>query len=720
MAEPTVDEMYADLEAADAMGDAELAGRIADSIRAAEYTASRRAEVAPRQAHQRSLPAKLGTGLSDAPMRAWEALKQLGAAIGEGTGMAPEGTVADQTVDMNTRRLLKTGGDPATEEAADIGETALLAALPAGNALRSGKAATSVVKAFGKTAGMGAVEGALMLPASETAQDPGDVFAERATAAALSAGIIAPVAATAMLKPAAHNWLVRLKQRATTNEQTLKARMAAGGWLDGQTLTVSQQTGNDVAKSLELQVKSTAAANFLNKQTEEMMKRWEAFGRHVGKGADGKPVDMSFLVAARKLSDAWKDGEAAAQSAASRAYGTQLEQVVELGRLDKSPFPVGFSNLSKATDELAAGSGGRDWWRSIYGPGAEAPAGKIAELDKYTKEIKSNPAFTQGMDVHEVVMLRKNLNQLDSDFYEARKRSPNIDPDLLARHSALRKVIKAVDADIASVTVKEGTAASDALKLYKGANEQYSEFKDLQDFMRQTATGQWFGGFQPADAQKFLVQLGGMEPAQQTVLVNTLQNGGEAGQQALHGLRMALVEQALAKARQMPGHAASEGSADLRQLGRAMMGDMGPIGSKIFTPAQYAEVQKGLAAIRVLEEAPTGFSVNRAPQIESGTMAAASGSAPFWARMAWRLMGASKVERMLFSPEGLKRLDVLADLARQDPSKPFGVAQRTRAARVGAYMISAGLVAGETSPEEQAAFAQWVEENGGFEGGNKP
>jgi hypothetical protein len=715
-----LEEMYADLEAADTAGDTELATAIADQIRAAEYSASRRADVAPRQAHQRTLPGKLGTGLSDAPMRAWEALKQLGAAIGEGTGMVPEGTVADQTVDMNTRRLLKTGGDPATEEAADIGEVALLSAAPGANALRSGKAATSVLKAFGKTAGVGAAEAALMLPASETAMEPGDVFKERATAAALSAGIIAPVAATAMIKPAAHNWLVRLKQNAKTNEQTLKARREAGGWLDGQTLTVSQQTGNDVAKSLELQVKSTAASNFLNKQTEEMMKRWEAFNRFVGRGSGLKPGDMSFLVAARKLSDAWKDGEQAAQAAASRAYGTQLEQVVELGRLDKSKFPVGFNNLASVTDELAAGSGGRDWWRAIYGPAAEAPAGKIAELDQYLKQIKENPGFTQGLDVHEVVMLRKNLNQLDNDFYEARKRSPNIDPDLLARHSALRKVIRALDADVGAVVAKEGTAASDALKLYKGANQQYSEFKDLQDFMRQTATGQWFGGFQPADAQKFLTQLGGMEPAQQTVLVNTLQNGGEAGQQALHGLRMALVEQALAKARQMPNQAASAGSADLHKLGSALMGDMGPIGSKVFTPAQFAEVKKGLAAIRVLEEAPVGFSVNRAPQIESGTMAAASGSAPFWARMAWRLMGASKVERMLFSPEGLKRLDVLADLARQDPSKPFGVAQRNRAARVGAYMISSGLVAGEVPPEEQAAFAQWVEENGGFEGGNQP
>jgi hypothetical protein len=181
----------------------------AEAAKAMAYGESRRADVAPRQAHQRTLPGKLGTGLSDAPMRAWEALQQLGAAIGEGTGMVPEGTVADQTIDMNTRRLLKTGGDEATEEAADIGEVALLSAAPGANALRSGKAATSVLKAFGKTAGVGAAEAALMMPASETAQSPGDVFKERATAAALSAGVIAPIAATAMIKPYAHNWLVR-------------------------------------------------------------------------------------------------------------------------------------------------------------------------------------------------------------------------------------------------------------------------------------------------------------------------------------------------------------------------------------------------------------------------------------------------------------------------------------------------------------------------------
>ena len=689
----------------------------AEAAKGMAYMESRKADVAPTQAYQRTLPGKFATGISDAPMRAWEALKQLGAAIGEGTGLAEPGTVAEQTVDMNTRRLLKTGGDKDTEEAADIGETALLAAPIAGNLARAGKGTTSVLKAFGKTAGVGAAENALMMPASETAQDPGDVFKERAQAAALSVGITAPVAATAMIKPIAHNFIVKLKDRATTNAATVRARADAGGWLDKQTLTISQQSGNDIARSLEMQVKSTRAQNFLNAQVEELYKRWEAFNRHVGKQAGLKPGEMSFLVAARKLSDAWKSGEQTAQAAASRAYGAQLEQVVDLGRQSKSKFPVGFSNVAGAADEIAAGSGGRDWWRAIF-PGAEAPSAKIAELDKYIKAIKENPGFTQGLDVQEVVLLRKSLNQMDSDFYAARNASPNIDSDLLMRHATLRKVIRALDADIDAVALRKGTKEADALDLYRQANDQYSEFKDLQDFMRQTATSQWFGGFQPADAQKFLVKLGGMEPAQQAVLVNTLNNGGDAGKQALHGLRMALVEQALAQSRKNVTRAASSGDVDLHKLGNAMMGDLGPLGEKVFTPSQFAEVKKGLAAIRVLEEAPTSVSVNRAPQIESGTMAAASGSAPFWARMVWRAMGASKVEKMLFSKDGLQRLEVLADLSRQDPSAPFGTVKRTKAARLGAYLISSGLIAGEADPDQE--FLRWVEDNGGFEDGNKP
>ena len=679
-----------------------------EAARGQAYLASRKADVAPRQAHQRTLPGKLARGLSDAPMRAYESGKQLFTAAGEAMGLLDEGATAEQVMDMNMRRLIKTGGDPATEEAADMGEVGLLM-VPGAGLMRGAQGAKSIGSLLGRVAGGGAAQGALLLPASETAEGPADVAWERATAAAVSVGIVTPVAAVAALKPAAHNWMKSLKDKAVRNQQTVLENVKAGGWLQGKrgVKTVSQQSGNEIAKSLERQMLATKGQNFLNDQIADQISRWEALNRWVGKGTRMKPGDVSFLTTARRLSDSWKVGEAQAQRAASKLYGDQLSDVVATARTDPSRFPVGFNNLSQATDELAAGSGGRDWWRSLYGPGAESATGPVRQLDDYIKQIRANPGFTQGLDVNEIVILRKNLSQMDSEFYQAIKSSPDVNPELAARHSALRKVIRAVDSDMDATiaSAQPGSPAADALHKYRDANKQYEEFKDMQDFMRQTATAQWFGGYQPADAQKFLVKLGGMEPSQQVVLVNTLRNGGEPGKQALYGLRMALVKQAIDQSRMIPAQAASMGGADLNKLGTAMMGDSDVLGSRIFAPAQFAEIKKGLAAIRVLEEAPRASNIARAPNVIGGVMAAGSGSVPFLARLGFQVTGASRIENVLFTKKGLQSLDVVRSL--YGSNKAFNP---NKVANAIAFLANAGMVAGEMDPEVQAFVEQYGSE----------
>lgn len=690
-----------------------------EAVKAAEYMAGRRAEVAPRQAYQRSLPGRFVRGVKDVPRRVLESIQQLGTAVGEATGLMAPGSVEEQTLEQNMRRVIATGGDPAAEEAADLGELVVLG-IPVGAGVGFGArtVTTSLAKALGKTAGVSAGTAALTMPASETAGTPGDVFAERATAAGLSLGVTGAVAAVAALRPAVHNFMVGLKQRTEQNAQTVKQRLAAGRWLEGPrgTLTVSQQTGSDVARSLEIQVKATQAQNFLNEQVEQQMSRWEALNRWVGKGSGMRPKDTSFLTTARDLSKAWTSSEATAQAAASRAYGQQMSQVVNLASKDPTFFPVKFDNLGAAAEEIAVTSGGK-WWRSLF-PGAKAATGPIAQLDKYLESVRTGPGLSivglkgEGLSVTEIVRLRRALNEMDSEFYTAIKSSPDVDPALLQRHRALTKVIRAVDADIEATvaSLPPNSLARDALGLYVEANKQYHQFKDLQDFMRQTATAQWFGGFQPADAQKFLVRLGQMEPAQQVLLVNTLQAGGEAGKLALHKLRMGLVQQALEKAKQVPTRAASAGEIDLHRIGTAMMGDLDVLGSRIFAPKQLAEIKRGLAAIRVLEEAPTSVSVNRAPSVESGVMAAGSMSMPFLARVAWRAMGGPRLEALLFSKEGLKSLDVLADLRR---ALDTGGIPKSRAPQIAAaitYVANATGVAEEMPPELAAELAQYLPE----------
>jgi hypothetical protein len=673
-----------------------------EAARGQAYVNQRRADVAPQQAHQRSLPAKLRKGLADAPQRVLESMSQLLTALGEATGAQPFGTVEDQTARMNTRRLLATEGDEAIEDAADIGEVALLG-LPVGASAAAARGTTTVRGLLGRGVAQPAVEAAVLNPASETATSPLDVMKERALAGGVSAAITTPTAAVSALRPSLHNYMVALKQRAVRNQATLDARRTAGDFLGNQdALTVSQQTGNDIARSLEVQVKATDAQNFFVKQFERYQERWDLMVRDFARQGGIQRGDVSYLGTARRLSDAWKASEASAQSAASALYGNRLNQVLTIAARDPSRFPVPFNNLAQATDDIAAGSGGGDWWRAIY-PGAERPSFAIRRLDDYLKQVQGGP-FTQGLDIPELVNMRRALNQMDQDFYQAIRSNPNVASDMLSRHATLRKVIRAVDADIAAFrqSVPANRPARQALEEYAAANDEYGQFKDMQDFMRQTATGQLFGGTIPMDPQAYLKRVAEMEPAQQTVLVNILR---QQDPEALAHLRVSLVESALDQGRKaaLAGREASRGPVDINAIGKAMVGENGAVAQRIFSPAQFAEVNKGLAAIRVLNEAAEGgISVSRSPNFESGAMAGVSMAGAFLARMAYRLAGARIIERVMFTPEGIQSLDVAADLYRAN--RPVSA---NKIARAVGYLAAASGTAGEMDPE----LVEWVEAN---------
>lgn len=699
--------VYEGIRNADANGDTEGVRRLAayaETLRSRQYSEQRRAETQQIQAGQATMREKIGKGLAEAPKRLLENFQQLGAAVGEAVGYYPEGAVAQQQMDMQARRLAATQGDTDVEQTADIGEVALLS-VPGLQALRSAKVfpalrdSTRLLPTLGRTAGGAGAAAGVASGASETALTPEDVFAQRAGNAAVAGGFAGSVGMLAALGPMAHNFLVRMKQKAQQNEAQIAARSGAGTSLDNQTLTLSQETGNVVARSLETQVQATRAQNFFNKQFEKMANHWETLASYIAShNGVTRGAETDFLTLANRVSAAWKKSEASAQAAASRLYGARLARAGNLAQADKAPFPVPFDSTREAVETIAQGSG-RDWWRNIL-PGAERPSHFIGLLDDYLKAIDGG-GHTKALTVQEMLHIRRNLNQMDSDFYEAVKASPDVSSDLLARHKALKTVIDAVDDDIDSFlkTNPADRPAVQALREFRDANSEYREFKNLQDYMRSTATAQWFGGRIVDNPEKALVQLAGMEPAQQTILVNTLR---QSDPEAIGQLKVALVDRAIKQMHSAPTRRAGRGPVDVDALARGMMGEdnVRVLGERIFSPAEYAKVTQGLAGIRVLQEAAEGtISVNRGPGIESGFMAMSTFATAFLARAAYRLGGAGSIEKLLFTKEGLESLNVLRDLYRGSSKwKPNQIAKA---------MTTIGTAAGMTDELPDDANA-WI------------
>jgi hypothetical protein len=662
VADFTLEEMYADLEAADAEGDTATAQAIADRIKAAEYTGGRQKEAEGIKAQQRSMGQKGVTGAKQGAVRLWEGLKQLNTAIGEAMGVMPEGAVMGQTADMMADRFEATGGDPDIESAADISEAALSAVpgigmLRGAGALPKLKDATTVLRTVGQGMRGGAAAG-LVSGASETAETSSEVLGARALQAGIGAGLGGSMALAIGAKPLVQNYLTRLRENADQSTATLEVGRHA--LLDVGKLTLSQQSGNVVARNLEVQAYATRAQNFFVDQFKRFADSAEGAFAGIRRAASSQNPDE--LQTAAKIHKAWNKQAAATQQAASRQYGGRVAKSLSLAGQDAAKYPLPIDNLSEVTAKWTSETGGQPWWRKIH-PGADKMSAEFESLDRYLKGIAENNArmnappgqfatprigtVNEGISVQEMIMARRALNMEDQAYWRAVDAGSVPTPAQFDAHRAVKEMRNAMDADIDGylASANPDRASVKALQEFRDANKEYGQFGEFKKFMRNTASAQYFSGavnkagFDPGKALDEIVR---RSPLEQTILANTLRS---ADPSALADLRAVVVNRAL-QAMQDPSRQAARGLVDPEKFAKALYGEYGTVAQQIFEPGQLAQVNKALNTVRVIQNGPEGvISVSRAPSVESTGMAIVSGSRAFLTRA--------------FSEEGLKSLEVL-------------------------------------------------------------
>lgn len=685
MPQLTIDEMYGDLEEADRLGDKELAGRISEQIRATEYASGRQQEAQQREQTMGTAFSKVPGGALEGVKRILEGFQQLGTAGGEAVGLMQPGAVEQQTADMNTRRLAATGGDPDTEAIADATETVGLM-VPGGSALRGLgilrelPATTTAIKATLRGLRVGATGAAATTGASETAVTPGDVAMQRLEAAAFGGTLVGAGQLAAGSGAAIANFWTRMAQKADRMDSTAREMRNA---LDIGPLPVSVQTGNKLARSLEIQVQANTANKFFNRMFERFAGKVDEMNNSIA--AFSKNPDPEHFDVVSRINKAWIADRRQTQQAMSTLYGKRLASAVDTAAADPKLNPVPWLNTSRVTSEWKNATDGIPWWRRVA-PGAEKITPELAQLDQYmTKTLARDARNTT--DVRELMLMRRNLNDLDRPYWTARENNPNgPSSEVVQAHRAIGGLLDAVDKDIASFIDKNpgNRPAVLALKEFISANDDYSKFKQVDRLMQQTAVGQMFGFRIPDDPVKALDSLARMEPAEQKRAMNVLRSQDP---EAILDLRTALVNDAYAKTLNTQ-RAASRGRVDPEAWAKAMTSERGLIGSEIFTPGQKAQFERGLSTVRLIRDTTEGLlSPGRAPSVEGTVMAGASRSSAFLARAMLRIGGLGKVEELLFTPEGLKSLETIRN------------ASSWKTAEVTKAIAKIGSIAGIT-PEE--------------------
>jgi hypothetical protein len=456
--------------------------------------------------------------------------------------------------------------------------------------------------------------------------------------------------------------------------------------LDVGRLSLSQKSGNIIARNLEVQVYANKAQEFFVKQFQRFADATEGAVAGIRRAASSPDPD-SFETA-WKIHNAWGKQKAATIAAANREYGAKLARVLSHAGVDSNKFPLPFDNLESVTSKWASETGGQPWWRKIH-PGAERMAPEFEALDGYLRGLRkynadlNNPAGPlanagakkigtafEGISVQEMIRVRKALNNEDQAYWRAVNAGQQPSPAQLDAHRAVKELKGALDADIDAYLAKADPdlPSVKALNEFRQANVDHEEFWEMQRMMSNTTTAQWFGGRIADDPDKALQRLAGMSPSQQVRLVNVLNS---TDPEALADFRAVLVNRAVRAMRNAPGREAGRGTIDPDRFRQFMTDEVGEVlGGRLFTPAQTAQLNRAMDTIRVLANGPEGVvSVSRATSLESGAMAFISWSRAFLTRVAVRAVGLGKVEDLLFSEEGLKALETVRNAYGGDMTK---------------------------------------------------
>ena len=496
--------------------------------------------------------------------------------------------------------------------------------------------------------------------------------------------------------PRMSNLFYNMKKDAAQNFASVQN--AVKSWKVGSR-SLAQQTGSVTQRSVESQFAATDAMNFFNTQFERFAGKSQALVRGMSREASlanavkdpvtGKmvPRDPSFeinnLDVALAAGKAYRTQRETTIAAANASYGKRLSSAVAQAATDTAKFPIPFENAAAAVNKWQGLTSGEPWWRMLN-PGAQKMGPEFKAVDDYLtglaerNKILNNPpapfetprigTVAEGLSLDQVVMFRRALSMADQSYYAAKAAGDTISAAMNNAHLAVRQTIKGFDADLAAFLAKNPSdrPAVRGITEFLKANKTHSEFFGVLHDTEQTMLANTLGYNAGKDPEAALVALARAEPRQQReiALVLKAQNPG-----ALADLRVALVQNATREVMNAGTLPARYGSKDPNAWGQYVMDKHGGVfGKEIFAPAQYNQLTRGMSTIRMLKDgALHSENVNRVVSVESAGMASGTGSKAFLIRAAVRMFGLGKGEKILFSTEGLRSLEVLRNTTEENP-----------------------------------------------------
>ncbi len=514
---------------------------------------------------------------------------------------------------------------------------------------------TSIWSALRGGAGVGATSSASFY--NEEAQGP----KYRAIDAALGGAFGAALGSIAALPTGVQNIVKRLLDHPGDPRvvQDIATLNADPDWQEFvKTLSLGQRSGSVGLQNLEAQVAATKARQFFSNQLDN-------FYSLVKKGMGKAPQSQGEYVLGATVRDAYSNTRIANQKAASKAYGKTLDEALDLARSGDLPLPVDMNRttewfqqagkFAKAdVEQLLPNLPQRyrqvleKWFMNVPGP-------MTATVDKF-----GGPTGVFRTSMEDMIALRRIGADMRSQIYRLGD-SPQA--QALARQG--KALISAIDGDVDDFVRARDAARAKGVKIpdelekawdkFSIANAEYKAFKAADKELRNSAMGIIFGEnakvSSPEQAFNALLKA---PPGEQVRFINTM---NRVDPQIIRDIKSWKVQQVISSMRQQGERATSAGIDPQAFVNGLTDGDK-IIGAHFWTKPELDHIQKVLAATRVIQEKATAF--NRGLDIGGLAVAAATRSLAFLARPLTKIMGAPTLEALLFDPQALKHLQVMA------------------------------------------------------------
>lgn len=516
---------------------------------------------------------------------------------------------------------------------------------------------TTIRAALKAGAALGALGGA-------TAYDPeahGPAFRAMNTAIGGSLGLLLSGAGAAI--PGVNNLVKRMLQKPADPNVLADLKILAQDpqWKD-LVFTAGQRSGNVGVQHVESQVAETMAQRFYAQQLQDFQAR----------ATQG--LDMTTQGDVYRLGQRAREGlakvQAENQRVASATFGKHLDEALELSRNAGEVLPVHM----EATRE----------WFSEAGKFAEADIEQLlpGKLPQYYRAVLEkwfinapavandvvndmvaavgNPQFRTSLE--DMIVLRRVASGMRSRLYSLGQSASPADQGLARKGKDL---INAIDSDIKQFTEDRelirqvGAPISRDLEKawdrFQIANGEYKAFKTAQNDLRNTAMGLLLGekGMvrNPGQALDIILKAA---PEQQVQMINTLRR---ADPSLIGDIKQWKLKEAI-NAMRTQGQHSSGGNINPQAFVKALTDGDRIIGAHLWSPKEMGQIKSTLAAVRLINEKTASF--NRGIDLPGAATAVTTGSKAFLTRPAWRLLVGTRLEKMLFDPESLKSLHILA------------------------------------------------------------